>query len=75
MANKKQPAKKRAYKKRKNIAPVEKETPNQLVPAVITNKDTEIEQLTVICSMMDNFTTEQKQRILKFLCGRYYDFL
>lgn len=75
MATKKQPAKKRAYRKRKNIAPVEKETTKQLVPVKLTNKDTEIEQLTVICSMMDNFNPEQKQRILKFLCGRYYDFM
>lgn len=75
MATKKQPVKKRAYKKRKNIVPVEKETPNKDVPVKLTNKDTEIEQLAAICSMMDNFNHEQKQRVLKFLCGRYYDFM
>lgn len=74
MQKKKQPAKKRAYKKRKNILPTEKSISN-LAPVTLTNKDTEIESLTAICSIMDNFNNEQKQRVLKFLCGRYYDFM
>lgn len=74
MQKKKQPAKKKAYGKRKYTPPVEAEI-KEFVSLKSTNKDTEIEQLAAICSMMDNFNLEQKQRILKFLCGRYYDFM
>lgn len=72
---KKQPVKKRAYRKRKNIAPVEKETTNELVPVRLTNKDTEVESLAAICSIFDNWNDDQKRRNLTYLCGRYYDFM
>jgi hypothetical protein len=67
--NKRQPAKKRTYARRAIKSNVI-DPPNTTI-----KKDTEIEELTTICSIMDNFTSEQKQRVLKFLCGRYYDFL
>lgn len=46
-------------------------TPTEPAP----QKDTEVQSLAAICSLMDNFNPEQKQRVLKFLCGRYYDFM
>lgn len=72
--SKKQPAKKRAYKKRKNLAPV-KNGNIELVPVKLTNKDTEVESLAAICSIFDNWDEEQKRRNLTYLCGRYYDFM
>lgn len=71
---KKQPVKKRAYKKRKNLAPV-KNGNIELVPVKLTNKDTEVESLAAICSIFDNWDEEQKRRNLTYLCGRYYDFM
>ena len=38
-------------------------------------KDKELEQLAMICSLFDNLNDDQKQRFLKFLCGRYYNFM
>lgn len=80
-STKKHPAKKRAYVK-KSAKWTKKDSKNAIQaiellhpPKPVIKKDTEIEQLTAICSMMDNFNPEQKQRILKFLCGRYYDFM
>lgn len=74
--NKKQPAKKRAYKKRGNVtskSPVEQTfAPLNLMA---TNKDTEVESLAAICSIFDNWDEEQKRRNLTYLCGRYYDFM
>jgi hypothetical protein len=82
MKSKKQPAKKkkvgRPVKKsaRKKKQPREVTLSNyQMVPVVATNKDTEVESLAAICSIFDNWSTEQKERNLKYLCGRYYDFL
>lgn len=72
--SKKQPAKKRAYKKRKNLAP-EKNGNIELVPVKLTNKDTEVESLAAICSIFDNWNEDQKRRNLTYLCGRYYDFM
>lgn len=76
MANKKQPAKKIAYKKRKNISRIEIESKG-LAPAKVTNKDTEVELLCLktICSIFDNWNEEQKRRNLTYLCGLYYDFM
>lgn len=71
---KEQPTKKRAYKKRKNIVPKEKQS-NGLLPVKITNKDTEVESLAAICSIFDNWNEDQKRRNLTYLCGRYYDFM
>jgi hypothetical protein len=70
-AIKKKAAKKRAYNRKPKTDIIE----NVRFPIVVQKKDTEIEELAALCSIMDNFTTEQKQRVLKFLCGRYYDFL
>lgn len=74
---KKQPAKKRGRPAKKTIKPKRKITLQnyEIVPIPAAQKDTELQSLTQICSMMDNFSSEQKQRILKFLCGRYYDFM
>lgn len=72
--SKKQPAKKRAYKKRKNISQPQKDK-LELVPVKITNKDTEVESLAAICSIFYNWDEEQKRRNLTYLCGRYYDFM
>lgn len=78
---KKQPVKKRAYKKRKNILKSETITiPNtdssEWIPKVkATNKDTEVESLVLICSIFDNWSMEQKQRNLKYIVGRYCDFM
>lgn len=72
--SKNQPAKKRAYKRRTNIAPTEKGNP-ELVPVKLTNKDTEVESLAAICSIFDNWNDDQKRRNLTYLCGRYYDFM
>lgn len=67
MANKKQPAKKRAYKKRAaKLVP-----PEPLQP----DKDNEVMLLATIISIFDNWSHEQKQRNLKYLASRYYDFL
>lgn len=72
---KKKAAKKRPYKKRtfttKELFQEITKDPEPIKP----KKDNELAELTMICAMMDNFTHEQKQRVLKFLCGRYYDFL
>jgi hypothetical protein len=43
--------------------------------ATTPKKDKELETLAMICSVFDNLNDEQKQRFLKFLCGRYYDFM
>jgi len=77
---KKQPAKKRAYVKKSTKWTKEdhkKAISNlQFVePAKITSKDTEVESLALICSIFDNWTMEQKQRNLKYIVGRYYDFM
>lgn len=71
---KEQPAKKKAYKKRKNIAPKEGQSEG-ILPVKFTNKDTEVESLAAICSIFDNWNEEQKRRNLTYLCGRYYDFM
>jgi hypothetical protein len=80
-------AKKKPAKKKKAGRPAKKKarktrTPKgatssgyEMVPVVATNKDTEVESLAAICSIFDNWNNEQKQRNLKYLCGRYYDFL
>lgn len=70
------PVKKKAAKKRTNNGkPKADIIENVRFPIVVQKKDTEIEELAALCSIMDNFTPEQKQRVLKFLCGRYYDFM
>lgn len=63
---KKQPTKKRAYVKKAKLvppAPPEKD------------KDRELELLALLCSVFDHWTKEQKERNLKYLCARYYDFM
>lgn len=69
MANKKQPVKKRAYKKKADkwalVAP-------ELKPA---EKDMEIAELAQVISIFSNWNHEQKQRNLKYLCAKFYDFL
>lgn len=74
MNTKKKSAKKRAYKKRANIMPVKEVTIPDLVPVKSTNKDTEIECLVAICSIIDNWTPEQRKRNIEYICGKYYDF-
>jgi hypothetical protein len=85
-AKKKIPAKKRAYVKKSD-----KWTRGQTISAIKNNKaameltkpgdpinpkkDTEVESLALICSIFDNWNQEQKTRHLKYLFGRYYDFL
>jgi len=69
-AAKKQPAKKRAYVKKSD-----KWTRGQTDDQINPKKDTEVESLALICSIFDNWNQEQKTRHLKYLCGRYYDFL
>lgn len=68
------PVKKAAKKKMAQVKEVNLAN-YQMVSVVATNKDTEVESLAAICSIFDNWSTEQKQRNLKYLCGRYYDFL
>lgn len=80
-ATKKQPAKKRAYVKKS--AKWTKEDSRKAIqgielldlPKPISKKDTEVESLVAICSIFDNWSHEQKQRNLKYICGRHYDFL
>lgn len=75
-STKKQPAKKRPYKKRTNLTKIKNNDLSELAtPIKVTNKDTEVESLALICSIFDNWNHEQKQRNLKYLCGRYYDFM
>lgn len=74
MNTKKNPAKKRAYKKRKNLLPLVEERTPELVPVKVTNKDTEVECLATICSILDNFNPDQRKRTLEYICGKYYDF-
>ena len=74
MNTKKKPAKKRAYKKRANIMPVKETTILDLVPVKVTNKDTEVESLALICSIVANWSQEQRNRNLEYICGKYYDF-
>ncbi len=38
-------------------------------------KDMETAELAQVISIFGNWTNEQKQRNLKYLCARYYDFL
>lgn len=79
-STKKQPVKKRAYIKhaakwtKKDHANAINDL--QLVePSFIpVSKDTEIECLNTMCSMMSNFSQEQRNRTLQFLVGKYYDF-
>lgn len=75
--NKKQPAKKRAYKKRANKSTTfNNADSSEWVPPIKTeNKDTEVESLAAICSIFDSWDDEQKRRNLTYLCGRYYDFM
>lgn len=78
--SKKQPVKKRAYKKKstkwtKSDSVKAIRNLQLLEPTVAPKKDTEVESLVAICSIFDNWNNEQKQRNLKYLCGRYYDFL
>lgn len=80
-ATKKQPAKKKLGRPAKK-APRKKSqlkeitlSNYEIVPMKATSKDTEVESLAAICSMFDNWNEEQKRRNLKYLCGRYYDFL
>lgn len=81
MTNKKTTSKKRVYVK-KAAKWTKKGNENaieniELVkPAVLSRKkDNELQELTEICSIFDNWTPEQKRRNLQFLCGRYYDFM
>lgn len=81
MANKKQPAKKRAYVK-KSAKWTKGDARNAIHniellewPKSAANKDTEVESLAAICSIFDNWNEDQKRRNLTYLCGRYYDFM
>lgn len=86
MKKKYQPAKKAANKRtyNKRAAKWTKEDHRRAInniellspPEPINDKkDNELAELTMICAMFDNMPPEQKQRVLKFLCGRYYDFM
>lgn len=44
-------------------------------PVSDPKKDNEIELLAAIISIFDNWDHEQKQRNLKYLASRYYDFM
>jgi hypothetical protein len=67
-STKKQPVKIKYTKKKDKWSLVPPE-PKQ--PA----KDMETAELAQIISIFGNWTNEQKQRNLKYLCARYYDFL
>lgn len=80
-ATKKQPAKKRAYKKTsakwtkkdskkaiENIQFVEPSFP-------ITKKDSELQELAAVVSIFDNWTEDQKTRNIRFLASKYWEYL
>jgi len=77
--SKKQPAKKRSYKKRSNLAKKEKTIianadSSELVPLLKPAKrDTEIQELAAICSIIENWNEDQKTRNLTFILSRYKD--
>lgn len=63
---KKQPVKRKYVRKATNLVPVVK--PDEPT-------DNELQLLTLICSVFDNWSKDQKERNLKYLVGRYYDFM
>jgi len=81
---KKQPAKKRGrpakqkatkYMSGENEVTVTNTDPSGWVMEVKSPKrDTEVASLAAICSILDNWTPEQRKRNLEYICGKYYDF-
>lgn len=80
--SKQQPAKKRGRPAKKKVNPIGKPLHQVTLsnyevgfkPIQATNKDTEVECLTAMCSILSNFTQDQRNRTLQFLVGKYYDF-
>lgn len=79
----KQPVKKRAYKKKANLLSKEKTDftntdssgwlPLPEINAI--KKDTEIQELAAVVSIFDNWTEDQKTRIIRFLASKYWEYL
>lgn len=76
---KKKAAKKRPYNRRSKTQTITNvdSTDVQFITPSPKNiaKDNEVELLAIVCSVFDNLNDEQKQRFLKFICGRYYNFM
>lgn len=64
---KQQPVKRKYVKKAAKL--------NLVTPTPIQEqKDMEIAELTQICSIISNWTPEQRKRNLEYLAAKYYDF-
>lgn len=72
--NKKKPVKKRGRPVKHEVT-ISNIDSNGWIPLPANiNKDTEIECLATICSIIDNWSPEQRKRNLEYICGKYYDF-
>lgn len=69
--SKKQPPKKRAYKKKAakwtTIESIHIDPPEP----IIEKEDKEVEQLTLICEVIESWNDAQKKRCLQFLFSKY----
>ena len=74
---KKKAAKKRLYNRKsrpQTITNVDS-TDVEFLKPTSKGKDTEVDSLSIICSIFDHWTDDQKRRNLTYLCGKYYDFM
>lgn len=50
------------------------DTSNWLMEVKAPKRDTEVASLAAICSILDNWSPEQRKRNLEYIVGKYYDF-